>query len=264
VDIKKLILAGLNEKGRIKATDVMRETGFSRPYVHRFLRELVEEGKIALVGKANRAHYVASGASGRGAGKAQGETVRLHRMLRKTGLREDAVLEGIKREEKLYDGISSNIAEVFTYAFTEILNNAIEHSGSEMVDIVVSRDVMRLSFDISDRGIGIFNNIMKKKGLASIMEAIQDLLKGKETTAPAFHSGEGIFFTSKIADRFIIRSFGKRLTFDNEVGEMFVKDVKRPILGTKVFFSVRLAAKKYLKDIEKSSRFQVPGPRLRK
>jgi anti-sigma regulatory factor (Ser/Thr protein kinase) len=248
IDIRGLILAGLKEKGTIRASDVVRETGFSRVWVHRFLRELVGEGKIELVGKANLARYVAAGALG-AAGSNPGERLRLHRILRNAGLREDAVLEGVKREGGVYERISPNTAEIFTYAFTEILNNAIEHSGSGMIDILVMRDVKALSFDISDKGVGIFNNIMKKKGLASVMEAIQDLLKGKETTAPAFHSGEGIFFTSKIADRFVIRSFGKKLTFDNEIGEIFVRDVKRPVLGTKVFFSVGLGGRKRLKDI---------------
>ena len=34
------------------------------------------------------------------------------------------------------------------------------------------------------------------------MEALQQLRKGKLTTLPAGHTGEGIFFTSKVADRF--------------------------------------------------------------
>ncbi|NLT22429.1 MAG: DUF4325 domain-containing protein [Syntrophorhabdus sp.] len=247
-DVKGLVLAALKRNGRVRAADLVRETGFSRVYVHRFLRELMDEGRIELIGKANQAHYVPAGGS-RAGGGTPGTALRLHRILRNTGLREDAVLEEIKREGGLFERISPNAAEIFTYAFTEMLNNAIEHSGSGVIDVLVMRDVKALSFDISDRGVGIFNNIMKKKHLASVMEAIQDLLKGKETTAPAFHSGEGIFFTSKIADRFIIRSFGKKLTFDNEIGEIFVRDVKRPVLGTKVFFSFVPGGRKRLKDV---------------
>jgi hypothetical protein len=42
--------------------------------------------------------------------------------------------------------------------------------------------------------------------LKNHLEAIQDLLKGKQTTMPKSHSGEGIFFTSKIADNLTISS----------------------------------------------------------
>ncbi len=247
MDIKELIIKKLEEKQKIKAMDIMEETGFSRVYVHRFLRELVEEGRIILIGKANRAHYVAAGAGE--AIHAAGEPLRIHHILHNTGLREDTVLESIKREGRLYEGIRAGLADIFSYAFTEILNNAIEHSGSPVVDILVFRNGEHLSFDISDKGIGIFNNIMKKNGLESPMEAIGALLKGKETTAPSFHSGEGIFFTSKIADRFVIRSFGKKLVFDNEMGEVFIKDVNRPIRGTKVFFLLGLGKQKELRDV---------------
>ncbi len=245
MDIRELILGKLKKEGKIKASDIMKETGFSRVYVHRFLRELTGEGRIALVDKANKAHYVAAGAHVR---DTRGP-VRLHRILRNIDLKEDAVLEGIKREGGLYDGVPVDTADIFTYAFTEILNNAIEHSDSKVIDILVLRDHERMSFDISDKGVGIFNNIMKKKGLKSPVEAIQDLLKGKQTTAPSFHSGEGIFFTSKAADHFIVRSFGKKLVFDNEIKEIFLKDVRRPILGTKVFFSIGLDKKKRLRNI---------------
>ena len=54
-----------------------------------------------------------------------------------------------------------------------------------------------LSFIVNDSGIGIFRNIMQKRNLKSELEAIQDLMKGKTTTMPESHSGEGIFFTSK-------------------------------------------------------------------
>ena len=54
---------------------------------------------------------------------------------------------------------------------------------------------------------------MKKKNLNSEMEAIQDLLKGKQTTAPEAHSGEGIFFTSKVSSVLTIQSSHKKLIY---------------------------------------------------
>ncbi|GAH25948.1 unnamed protein product, partial [marine sediment metagenome] len=77
-----------------------------------------------------------------------------------------------------------------------MLNNAIEHSESKKVEIIIERRKNNIIFEVRDWGVGIFNNIMNKKGLSSEMDAIQDLLKGKQTTAPSYHSGEGIFFTS--------------------------------------------------------------------
>ena len=80
------------------------------------------------------------------------------------------------------------------------------------------------------------------------MDAIQDLLKGKETTAPEAHSGEGIFFTSKIADFLTIKSFGKKVVFDNVGQDIYIKDVQSS-KGTKVDFVLGLKSKKKLSDL---------------
>jgi hypothetical protein len=101
---------------------------------------------------------------------------------------------------------------------------------------------------VNDKGIGIFNNIMHKKKLNNVMEAIQDLLKGKQTTAPAAHSGEGIFFTSKCADVLSIKSGCKKLIYNNLLADVFIKDIK-DIRGTKVSFSLNLKSTKRLSDI---------------
>jgi hypothetical protein len=51
--------------------------------------------------------------------------------------------------------------------------------------------------------------------LESEFEAVQELSKGKRTTDPLHHTGEGIFFTSKVVDLFRLVSSGVRWTVDN-------------------------------------------------
>ena len=58
MDIKKLILEKISKKEQIRISDITKKTGFSRAYINRFFKELKEDGKIILVGKANRAHYL--------------------------------------------------------------------------------------------------------------------------------------------------------------------------------------------------------------
>ena len=79
------------------------------------------------------------------------------------------------------------------------------------------------------------------------MAAIQEILKGKVTTAPKEHTGEGVFFTSKMADVFVVDSFEKRLTVNNLLPDIFISD-RKPIRGTRVSFSIHLASSR---DIEK-------------
>ena len=106
-----------------------------------------------------------------------------------------------------------------------------------------------VDFIVSDHGIGIFYNIMKKRKLQNELEAIQDLLKGKQTTAPKEHTGEGIFFTSKAADALFIQSAKKRLEFRTSLDDVFVKDTPYARKGTKVTFSIDARSKRRLERV---------------
>jgi hypothetical protein len=249
MDVKDLIIEALEKKGTTRVSEIVGQTGFSRVYVNRFFRMLRDEGKIVLVGKSNRAHYMATSSAGTVHDPNTHPGVRVHRVLRNVNVKEDTILEEIRAEGDIFGGVASNVVGIVTYAFTEMLNNAIEHSGSPTIDVVMWRNSEGIFFDVSDKGIGIFKNIMQKKSLRSSLEAIQDLLKGKETTAPAFHSGEGIFFTSKVGDLLKIRSFEKKLIFDNRIRDIYIEDLKRPVIGTKVFFSIGVAAKTELAGV---------------
>jgi len=130
-----------------------------------------------------------------------------------------------------------------------MFNNAIEHSESHFIDVHVSESKKLLTFIVRDFGVGVFRNVMKKRQLNSELEAIQDLLKGKTTTAPKAHSGEGIFFTSKIADLFVLESFNSRLRIDNVLPDVFIEEVKKPLKGTEVTFSIATDSRKHLSDI---------------
>ena len=92
---------------------------------------------------------------------------------------------------------------------------------------------------------------MKKKNLKSEIEAIQDLLKGKTTTMPRTHSGEGIFFTSRAGDMFSLDSFGYILAVDNQMRDIAVRHTSATKRGTKVFFKIKTDSDRHLNDIFK-------------
>ncbi|MFZ2397944.1 MAG: ATP-binding protein [Smithella sp.] len=201
--MRTLILNTIKKQGKVTTADIVDQTGLSRAYAQRFLKNLADEGVIVLMGKANQAHYIMPSKKGTSMKK----PVMVHRIMLNKDLAEDKVLREIKEESAIFQGLVDDVSSIVDYAFTEMLNNAIEHSTSEKIDVVIMKTATDIRFTVADRGVGIFNNIMKIKRLHTTIEAIQDLLKGKETTAPDAHSGEGIFFTSKIADRLIIKSF---------------------------------------------------------
>ncbi len=241
MDIRSLILKKLAKKGEVRAKEIVAETKFSRAYINRFFKELQDEGRLLLVGRANQAFYV----SARKARVlfAKQRILCVRRLLHNKNLSEDVVLDEIKQDSGIFLELPKHIAQILDYSFTEMLNNAIDHSRSKTIGVVIKRTASDIRFDITDRGVGIFNNIMRKRKLKNELEAIQDLTKGKQTTAPEAHSGEGIFFTSRVADILTFRSSVKKLIFHTMLQDIFVRDIKKT-KGSAVTCVTSLTSKK--------------------
>jgi hypothetical protein len=80
----------------------------------------------------------------------------------------------------------------------------------------------QLSFEISDDGVGAFRHVRERLGLPDDLAALQQLSKGRETTAPDRHSGEGIFFTSKAVDHFELDANRLRWIVDTNRGDQAI------------------------------------------
>jgi anti-sigma regulatory factor (Ser/Thr protein kinase) len=119
------------------------------------------------------------------------------------GLAEDQVWS---RVQSLLHGFAPNVIEIAEYGVTEMVNNAIDHSEGEVVLVMVQRVSNAVSIVIVDDGVGIFAKIALARQLPDQRLALLELSKGKLTTDPSRHSGEGIFFTSRLFDDFRIRS----------------------------------------------------------
>ena len=98
--------------------------------------------------------------------------------------------------------LPANILEIWSYSFSEMMNNAGDHSQATTVNLYINRDYMNTNVMIVDNGIGIFKKIKEHFGYKTLEDAIAELFKGKLTTDSKNHSGEGIFFTSRILDNF--------------------------------------------------------------
>jgi anti-sigma regulatory factor (Ser/Thr protein kinase) len=103
-------------------------------------------------------------------------------------------------------GIPDNVRAICQYGFNEMFNNAIDHSNSSDVRVDLKTTGASINIRIHDFGIGIFEKIKTALNLAEPREALLELSKGKLTTAPERHAGEGIFFTSRMFEKFSILS----------------------------------------------------------
>ena len=168
--------------------------GVSTETVRSYIKKLVQEGVVVSAGKTKGITY----------------SLRLHS--KSLSLQVTAGMS----ESDVWDGdiapflpeMRENIRAICNYAFSEMLNNVIDHSGALTVYIKVEYDARDVRFRLIDSGVGIFDKIMAAKNLANKEDAILALHKGKLTTDPDHHSGEGIFFTSRTMDDFNILSGG--------------------------------------------------------
>jgi len=110
--------------------------------------------------------------------------------------------------------LPDNVRRIWQHGFTEMLNNAIDHSEGTSVRVSIDRTAATTEMRITDDGVGIFRKIQKALGLIDERHSVLELAKGKLTTDPARHSGEGIFFTSRMFDEFKILSGGVFFSHD--------------------------------------------------
>ncbi len=177
--------------------DIVRLTadafGCSRQAVHKHLQRLIAEGAVLESGQTRSKRYALAPLTQWSKAYAVG-----------AALTEDAVWRGdiAPRLGKLPE----NVLNIWHYGFTEMFNNVLDHSGARHVSVSLSKTAASTTIDIDDDGVGIFKKIQAALALDDERHAVLELAKGKLTTDPANHSGEGIFFTSRVFDRFVIAS----------------------------------------------------------
>lgn len=240
MDRRRQILSTLR-RGARSGTQLRTELRISRQALHKHLKKLVLEGLVLKAGGTKNARYLL-------AAKKRPPVLRQVRYVTLHGLDESAVFQALSRKANLQESLRENVFDILHFAFTEMLNNAIDHSRSRRAQLELRLTPYDVRFSIRDYGVGVYASIASMYGLTSEREAAGELLKGKTTTFAERHSGEGIFFTSRAGDRFALRSHGIELEFDNHLPDIFLK-VSRPIKGTLVTFSIGRNARRQLKNV---------------
>lgn len=197
--IKFYLLQHIQRKDKDYAMRAIKTFGISKSTAYNYVKELLSEN---LIRKSDEKDFPYELVTTR------------HVFEYKTNgkLEEDRIFW--KDISPLLDGLADNIHRAWYYAFTEMMNNAIEHSEAEKIFCVFMRDYLNISVYIDDNGIGIFKNIQQyvkkeKDEDITLDDCAALLLAGKFTTKQDNHSGEGIFFTSHLMDSFVIASSGK-------------------------------------------------------
>jgi anti-sigma regulatory factor (Ser/Thr protein kinase) len=200
--------------------------GVSRVAANKYTQRLEREGWIARSGPST--HPVFS----------PGYKRRVARLYPLSGLEEHVVWE---KDFKPYFNLPPNIQSIASHGFTEMVNNAIDHSAGKSVFIWTSQDESTLGIIISDDGVGIFAKITAALNLPDKRQAIFELAKGKLTTDPSKHTGEGVFFTSRMFDSFEISANGLHFSHDAASPQDWLQEAEGVFPdGTAVFMRIAL------------------------
>lgn len=204
------------------------------------LRSLLTDGTVLRSGATRGARYMLPNRAA--------QPAVLARSLVTRGCDEDRIWDEVEVRLQLKRTLRPNVLAIMRYAFTEMLNNAIEHSQADRCAIRVALSQSLVSFEIRDHGIGVFHSIASKFKLPDEEAALIELLKGRTTTMPEVHTGEGIFFTSRTGDDFSLKSHRIQIEWKRAKQDIFVSQ-PRLSAGTLVRFSIQRNARQTIEEV---------------
>jgi anti-sigma regulatory factor (Ser/Thr protein kinase) len=224
-DVRKYILQHLEKHPRDLSKFVADHFGITRQAVSKHLKRLKSEHAIVESGHTrNRTRKLATLA----------EWDKTYAIA--PSLAEDQVWRNDVSE--VIGDMPENVLAIWQYGFTEMFNNALDHSAGTSIHIAIRRNAVDTEMVVQDNGVGIFNKIQTELGLLDERHAILELAKGKLTTDPKRHTGEGIFFSSRMFDQFDILSGAVYFTHKFADTEDWI--LERDKLGTGTFVWMKL------------------------
>jgi anti-sigma regulatory factor (Ser/Thr protein kinase) len=236
---KEYLLANIENHPRDLVSIACRYLKISPVAVQKHLRQLMADGKVYKEGNTRGTRWILAPEW------TWKQTFILHK-----GMDEDQIFQSMV-EPRFKQVLAANVFNIIKFGFTEIVNNAIDHAQAHQlsVELSVKNGIVRLT--LRDDGIGIFEKIQKAFHLANFRESILELTKGKVTTDPTRHTGEGIFFTSRAFDLFSLQSNGVIFRKDNLQDDWFIESQKdeKKRAGTEVILEIRERAPTELREI---------------
>ena len=193
--IRAFIVANVEKHPDDIAVVAAQKFNITRQAINKHLKRLVDEKALIHKGKTRNRTYTLH---------PQEEWIKqceIHPLLEEDVVWRNDIAPSLEH-------LPENVFEIWHYGFTEMFNNVIDHSEGEIATIRFEKTATTTEIILSDDGVGIFKKIQNKLGLLDERHAILELAKGKLTTDPDNHTGEGIFFTSRMFEDFDILSGG--------------------------------------------------------
>lgn len=145
--------------------------------------------------------------------------------------------------------LPDHVATIAQNLFTELVNNAVDHSGGLTVTVSLRQTPVQLQLLVSDDGCGVFDNIGRQFRIDNPADAMLELAKGKLTSQPQRHTGRGLYFAAKLADVFDLHANGA--AFQQRAWQQDQWLQGKPVCrqGTSVFAAVAMDTPRTLDEV---------------
>lgn len=233
-DIRHFIITNIENNPYDISLLIENQFSISRQAAYKHLKRLIDENILTTTGTTRNKKYTLV------------ENNWIYGYDLNNPLEEHVVwMKDIKHHLSMF---KDNVINIWAYGFSEMFNNAIDHSEGTNISVHVKQTLASTEIMLMDNGVGIFKKIQKAFDLPDERIAVLELAKGKLTTDPSRHSGEGIFFTSRMFDYFDILSGGVFFTHKFNKKEDWILE-SQDTYGTSVWMKMSNFAERTTKDI---------------
>lgn len=199
--IKEYILSNVEKHPKDIVRKTMDAFSITRTTVRRHINALIKEDKLVISGNTQSAQYFL-----------QNE----FQKIKEYPLNKDSAEDKIFNDFLMFlNRFPKNIYDICYFGLTEMINNAIDHSSGTKLIVQTRFNEPNLTIIVKDDGLGAFKTICDYLQIDDLREGIVHLSKGKITRDPVNHTGQGIFFTSRMFDQFVIEANGLVYSRDN-------------------------------------------------
>jgi hypothetical protein len=146
--------------GHRVGTRLAQAAGLSRQVANGYLQALLRDNLVEAEGTTRARVY-------------RLRTLEVTRRYAREGLQEDLVWRELI--SPVVARLAQNVRDIWHYAATEMINNAIDHSGSQQVEVSVGMNALWTEVLVADKGEGIFVKIRRALDLHDPREAILEL-----------------------------------------------------------------------------------------
>jgi anti-sigma regulatory factor (Ser/Thr protein kinase) len=228
------ITAAAAEAGAALPARVMAELGIGRRSALALLRRLQAAQWLVREGTARKPLWK------------PGPLRQVVRRYALAGLQEDLPWS---RDFAPHFALPREVARMAQHAFTELLNNAIDHSGGSQVTVSMRQTPLQLQLLVSDDGCGIFERVATAHAIEDATLAMLELSKGKLSSQPDRHTGRGLFFTSRLADVFDLHANAQAFQYRGFGDRNWRASRPLPRQGTSIYLAIALDTERTLDGV---------------